>query len=75
MLQTCQVNWTITIPKNTLAIQLNETNNEKDDLQKRVNFNGKVDSQANVTKDITQGSQKYYGTEAGGFDNSDRLCF
>ncbi|KAA6389551.1 MAG: hypothetical protein EZS28_014923 [Streblomastix strix] len=42
MVQTCQVNWTITIPADALAIQLNETNEEGDDLNKRINFNGKV---------------------------------
>ncbi|KAA6353905.1 MAG: hypothetical protein EZS28_050568, partial [Streblomastix strix] len=62
-------------PKNTLAIQLNETNEESDDLNKRINFNGKVDSQANVTKDMSQGAQKYYGVEAGGFEHSERLRF
>ncbi|KAA6400449.1 MAG: hypothetical protein EZS28_004025 [Streblomastix strix] len=73
MVQTCQVNWTIAIPKDTLAIQLNESNEEEDDLNKKINFNGKVDSQTNVTVDMTQGAQKYYGKQAEGFDNSDRL--
>ncbi|KAA6403872.1 MAG: hypothetical protein EZS28_000596 [Streblomastix strix] len=75
MVQTCQVNWTITIPANTFAIQLNETNIEDDDSNKRINFNGKVDSQAPVIKNLKQSAQKYYGKQADGFDNSDRLRF
>ncbi|KAA6375012.1 MAG: hypothetical protein EZS28_029461 [Streblomastix strix] len=75
MVQTCQVNWTITIPKDTLAIQLNETNEDADDLYKRINFNCKVNSQDPVAKDMTQREQKYYGKQAEGFENSDRLRF
>ncbi|KAA6374160.1 MAG: hypothetical protein EZS28_030315 [Streblomastix strix] len=69
------VNWTITIPKDTLAIQLNETSEEADDYNKRVNFNGKVNSQAQVTKSITQVTQKYYGKDANGYENSECLRF
>ncbi|KAA6308450.1 MAG: hypothetical protein EZS28_056689, partial [Streblomastix strix] len=75
MVQTCQVNWTITIPANTLAIQLNETNLKDDDLSKRINFNGKVDSLDPVAKDMTQTNQKYYGKTAEGSDKSEILRF
>ncbi|KAA6387207.1 MAG: hypothetical protein EZS28_017268 [Streblomastix strix] len=75
VMQTCQVNWTIIILKDTLAIQLNETNEEDDNLNKRIKFNGKIGSQANVTKDMTQGAQKYYGKQAERFENSERLNF
>ncbi|KAA6365967.1 MAG: hypothetical protein EZS28_038505, partial [Streblomastix strix] len=49
MVYTCQVNWTITIPKNTLAIQLNKTFNDWNTAGKliaRTNFNGKEDALA-----------------------------
>ncbi|KAA6364235.1 MAG: hypothetical protein EZS28_040237, partial [Streblomastix strix] len=74
MVQTCQVNWTITIPAHTLAIQLNETNLKVDDLNKRVNFNGKVDPIDSVAKSMTQANQKYYGKEAEP-DKTERLRF
>ncbi|KAA6393458.1 MAG: hypothetical protein EZS28_011014 [Streblomastix strix] len=69
------MNWTITISAHTLAIQLNETNEEADEYNKRINFNGLEDSQAPVAKKMTQISQKYYGIEASGFENSERLRF
>ncbi|KAA6380981.1 MAG: hypothetical protein EZS28_023492 [Streblomastix strix] len=75
MVQTCQVNWTITIPANTLAIQLNETNEEGDDINKRINFNGKINSQDPVAKSMTQANQKYYGKTAEGDEKSERLRF
>ncbi|KAA6389025.1 MAG: hypothetical protein EZS28_015449 [Streblomastix strix] len=75
MVQTCQVNWTITIPKDTLAIQLNETNEEGDDINKRVNFNGKINSQDPVAKNMIQANQKYYGKSADGDEISERLRF
>ncbi|KAA6357475.1 MAG: hypothetical protein EZS28_046998, partial [Streblomastix strix] len=75
MVQTCQVNWTITIPANTLAIQLNETNEEADDINKRVNFNGKINPLDAVAKNMTQANQKYYGKTADGDEKSERLRF
>ncbi|KAA6363339.1 MAG: hypothetical protein EZS28_041134, partial [Streblomastix strix] len=50
MVQTYQVNWTITISADTLAIQLNETNEEEDDINKRINFNGKINHVDPVAK-------------------------
>ncbi|KAA6359624.1 MAG: hypothetical protein EZS28_044849 [Streblomastix strix] len=75
MVQTCQVNWTITIPANTLAIQLNETNEEDGEYNKRINFNGLDDSQAPVVKNMTQANQKYYGKTADGSEKSETLRF
>ncbi|KAA6387416.1 MAG: hypothetical protein EZS28_017056 [Streblomastix strix] len=75
MVQTCQVNWTITIPANTLAIQLNETNTEDGQYNRRINFNGQDDSQAAVAKDMTQAEQKYYGKTAEGEEKSEQLRF
>ncbi|KAA6375647.1 MAG: hypothetical protein EZS28_028826 [Streblomastix strix] len=75
IVQTCQVNWTITIAANTLAIQLNETNIEANEYIKRINFNGKEDSQAPVAKDMTQASQDYYGEAADGAEQSEHLRF
>ncbi|KAA6375039.1 MAG: hypothetical protein EZS28_029433, partial [Streblomastix strix] len=75
MVQTCQVNWTITIPANISAIQLNETNIEDNQFKRRINFNGSADSQAVVAKSMTQAAQKYYRKQAEGFENSDRLRF
>ncbi|KAA6380331.1 MAG: hypothetical protein EZS28_024144 [Streblomastix strix] len=75
MVQTCQVNWTITIPANTLAIQLNETNIEDGQFNRRINFNGKDDSQAAVAKDMTQANQKYNGKTAEGEEKSEQLRF
>ncbi|KAA6390929.1 MAG: hypothetical protein EZS28_013547, partial [Streblomastix strix] len=75
MVQTCQVNWTITIPANTLAIQLNETNIEDGQFNRRINFNGQDDSQAPVAKSMTQANQKYYGKTAEGEEKSEQLRF
>ncbi|KAA6359748.1 MAG: hypothetical protein EZS28_044725, partial [Streblomastix strix] len=52
MVQTCQINWTFTIPANTLAIQLNETATGWDTIAKlnaQTNFNGKKDPTADWT--------------------------
>ncbi|KAA6376173.1 MAG: hypothetical protein EZS28_028300 [Streblomastix strix] len=75
MVQTCQVNWTITIPANTLAIQLNETNLEDGEYSKRINFNGLDDSQAPVAKSMIQAEQKYFGKTAEGEEKSEQLRF
>ncbi|KAA6387678.1 MAG: hypothetical protein EZS28_016794 [Streblomastix strix] len=75
MVQTCQVNWTITIPADILAMQLNETNEEGDDINKRINFNGKVNPVDPVAKSMTQANQKYYGKAADGDEKSERLRF
>ncbi|KAA6400730.1 MAG: hypothetical protein EZS28_003744 [Streblomastix strix] len=75
MVQTCQVNWTIIIPANTLAIQLNETNIEDGEFNRRINFNGQDDSQAAVAKSMTQAEQNYYGKTADGDEESERLRF
>ncbi|KAA6400891.1 MAG: hypothetical protein EZS28_003584 [Streblomastix strix] len=75
MVQTCQVNWTITIPGNTLVIQLNETNLEDGEYNKRINFNGLEDSQALVAKSMTQAEQKYYGKTAEREEKSEQLRF
>ncbi|KAA6378923.1 MAG: hypothetical protein EZS28_025553 [Streblomastix strix] len=67
MVQTCQVNWTIKIPANTLAIQLNKvptaTINSDLTANPAVNFNGKVGSTADPTDNMTQGPQGYALTE------------
>ncbi|KAA6380913.1 MAG: hypothetical protein EZS28_023561 [Streblomastix strix] len=75
MVQTCQINWTITIPAKTFAIQLNETNLEDGEYNKRINFNGLEDSQAPVAKSMTQAEQKYYGKTAEGEEKSEQLRF
>ncbi|KAA6380677.1 MAG: hypothetical protein EZS28_023797 [Streblomastix strix] len=78
MVQTCQVNWTITIPANTLAIQLNKTFNEWNTAGKliaRTNFNGKEDPIADWTTNMSQASQGYYGKTAGGIEESEHLQF
>ncbi|KAA6355287.1 MAG: hypothetical protein EZS28_049185, partial [Streblomastix strix] len=75
MVQTCQVNWTITIPADTLAIQLNETNDEEDNINKRINFNGKINPLDAVAKNMAQANQNYYGKTADGDEKSERLRF
>ncbi|KAA6377933.1 MAG: hypothetical protein EZS28_026540 [Streblomastix strix] len=78
MVQTCQVNWTITIPANTLAIQLNKTFykwNTAGKLIARTNFNGKEDPIADWTTNMSQASQGYYGKTAGGVEESEHLQF
>ncbi|KAA6388064.1 MAG: hypothetical protein EZS28_016408 [Streblomastix strix] len=78
MVQTCQVNWTITIPKNTLAIQLNKTYNDWNTAGKliaRTNFNGKEDPLADWTTDMSQAQQGYFGKKAQGIESSEHLQF
>ncbi|KAA6388550.1 MAG: hypothetical protein EZS28_015923 [Streblomastix strix] len=78
MVQTCQVNWTITIPKNTLATQLNKTFNEQNTpgkLNARTNFNGKEDALADWTTDMSQTEQGYFGKSAQGIESSEHLQF
>ncbi|KAA6403746.1 MAG: hypothetical protein EZS28_000726 [Streblomastix strix] len=63
MVQTCQVNWAIKIPKNTLAIQLNKVPatvvNSDAAANAAVNFNGKASITTEQTDDMTQGAQRY----------------
>ncbi|KAA6382077.1 MAG: hypothetical protein EZS28_022397 [Streblomastix strix] len=78
MVQTCQVNWTITIPKNTLAIQLNKTYDDWNTAGKliaRTNFNGKEDAWADWTTDMSQVEQGYFGKTAQGIEASEHLQF
>ncbi|KAA6399280.1 MAG: hypothetical protein EZS28_005188 [Streblomastix strix] len=66
MVQTCQVNWTISIPKNTLAIQINKVSAvapTSDDTAKAiVNFNGDDDVDT-AQGDMTAATQEYSDTE------------
>ncbi|KAA6383420.1 MAG: hypothetical protein EZS28_021052 [Streblomastix strix] len=66
MVQTCQVNWTITIPKNTLAIQLNKAAGaDVDDAptaNAAINFNADADP-AVVATIMTQAEQDYHSDE------------
>ncbi|KAA6402063.1 MAG: hypothetical protein EZS28_002411 [Streblomastix strix] len=63
--QTCQVNWTITIPANTIGIQLNRVNTTKGLLTNaefagfRTNFNGTMTATTALATNITQGTQHY----------------
>ncbi|KAA6377739.1 MAG: hypothetical protein EZS28_026735 [Streblomastix strix] len=63
--QTCQVNWIITISANTIGIQLNKVNLTKDTLENiefvrsRTNFNGTEIATTVLAADIKQESQKY----------------
>ncbi|KAA6370681.1 MAG: hypothetical protein EZS28_033790, partial [Streblomastix strix] len=78
MVQTCQVNWTITIPANILAIQLNRCEIRDEDtnqLNGRVNFNAKTDPLAANTTNMRQANQKYYGKTADGSEHSEHLKF
>ncbi|KAA6367375.1 MAG: hypothetical protein EZS28_037098, partial [Streblomastix strix] len=78
MVQTCQVNWTITIPANILAIQLNRcevAGADANQLNARVNFNAKTDLIAENTTNMQQCNQKYYGKAAEGPLNSEHLKF
>ncbi|KAA6375418.1 MAG: hypothetical protein EZS28_029055 [Streblomastix strix] len=78
MVQTCQVNWTITIPANILAIQLNRCEvaaADANQLNARVKFNAKPDPIAENTTNMQQGNQKYYGKAAEGPLNSEHLKF
>ncbi|KAA6368616.1 MAG: hypothetical protein EZS28_035857, partial [Streblomastix strix] len=66
-IQTCQVNWTITIPANTLGIQLNSVNATKggntdiEFAQQFTNFNGLKTAAAPLPAErtIKQDAQKY----------------
>ncbi|KAA6369725.1 MAG: hypothetical protein EZS28_034749 [Streblomastix strix] len=78
MVQTCQVNWTITIPANTLAILLNKTYDGWDTAGKliaRTNFNGKEDPLADWTTNMSQASQGYFGKKNDGIEQSEHLQF
>ncbi|KAA6379031.1 MAG: hypothetical protein EZS28_025440 [Streblomastix strix] len=78
MVQTCQINWIITIPANTLAIQLNKTYDGWDTTGKliaRTNFNGKEDPLADWTTDMSQAEQGYFGKSAQGIESSEHLQF
>ncbi|KAA6386522.1 MAG: hypothetical protein EZS28_017952 [Streblomastix strix] len=69
--QTCQVNWTITIPANTLGIQLNSVNTTKGQLtdiefaRQLTNFNGTKTAAAPLPNErtIKQDVQKYSDAE------------
>ncbi|KAA6393456.1 MAG: hypothetical protein EZS28_011021 [Streblomastix strix] len=62
MVQTCQVNWTITIPKNTLALQLNKASDvtveDSPTANAAVNFSG-VENPATAGASMLQGTQHY----------------
>ncbi|KAA6389768.1 MAG: hypothetical protein EZS28_014701, partial [Streblomastix strix] len=78
MVQTCQVNWTITIPANTLVIQLNKTYDGWDTTAKliaRTSFNGKEDPLADWTTNMSQTAQGYFGKSAQGIESSEHLQF
>ncbi|KAA6390480.1 MAG: hypothetical protein EZS28_013994 [Streblomastix strix] len=65
MVQTCQVNWTITIPAHTLAIQLNKTYDGWDTTGKLIaptNFNANEDPLADWTTDMSQAEQALWGS-------------
>ncbi|KAA6389524.1 MAG: hypothetical protein EZS28_014946, partial [Streblomastix strix] len=77
LVQTCQVNWTITIPANILAIQLNRcevAGGDEDELNARVNFIANNDLAA-APENMTQNRQKYYGKTADGEEKSEHLKF
>ncbi|KAA6382358.1 MAG: hypothetical protein EZS28_022117, partial [Streblomastix strix] len=76
MAQTCQVNWTIAIPANILAIQLNRCFDEAGDannLNARVNFNAKANPITPNDKNMQQAKQFYYDKAAEGPENSEYL--
>ncbi|KAA6385209.1 MAG: hypothetical protein EZS28_019266 [Streblomastix strix] len=77
MVQTCQVNWTIAIPANILAIQLNRCEvlgADSNNLNARVNFNANNDL-AEDPKIMTQSLQKYFVKAADGPENCEHLKF
>ncbi|KAA6385385.1 MAG: hypothetical protein EZS28_019089 [Streblomastix strix] len=77
MVQTCQVNWTITIPANILAVQLNRCEIRgatEDQIKARVNFNAKLDSLA-IPENMTQNKQKNYGATVSCPEDSEHLKF
>ncbi|KAA6388756.1 MAG: hypothetical protein EZS28_015718 [Streblomastix strix] len=67
--QTCQANWTITIPANTIGIQLNRVNTTKgrlDDIEfarSRTNINGTETATDALAVNIKQATQKYNADE------------
>ncbi|KAA6386927.1 MAG: hypothetical protein EZS28_017548, partial [Streblomastix strix] len=69
MVQTCQVNWTIKIPANTLAIQLNKLDvgpvGDKATANEAVNFNAVEDPLATIAGNLTMtaAQQGYAPTE------------
>ncbi|KAA6361595.1 MAG: hypothetical protein EZS28_042877, partial [Streblomastix strix] len=78
MVQTCQVNWTITIPANTLAIQFNKTYGSWDTTDKliaRTNSNGLEYPLADLTTNMTQTAYAYFGKTAQEIESSERLQF
>ncbi|KAA6354619.1 MAG: hypothetical protein EZS28_049854, partial [Streblomastix strix] len=78
MIRTCQVNWTITIPAYTLAIQLNKTYDGCYTIGKliaRTKFNGKEDPLADWTTNMSQTAQGYYDKTADGNKESEHLQF
>ncbi|KAA6400850.1 MAG: hypothetical protein EZS28_003623 [Streblomastix strix] len=64
-IQACQVNWIITIPANTIGIQLNRVNTTKDLLiniefaRSRTNFIGTKTATTALAADIKQTTQKF----------------
>ncbi|KAA6380377.1 MAG: hypothetical protein EZS28_024094, partial [Streblomastix strix] len=78
MVQTCQVNWTIKIPANTLAIQLNRVAEiavtNEGTANAAVNFSADADITADADA-MTQATQKYYGKSAEGRTKSEVLRF
>ncbi|KAA6387465.1 MAG: hypothetical protein EZS28_017002, partial [Streblomastix strix] len=60
MVQSCQMNWQITIPKERLALQINLAETADPDstavANGRVNFNAKEDSQAAYTRSMEAGN-------------------
>ncbi|KAA6402968.1 MAG: hypothetical protein EZS28_001510 [Streblomastix strix] len=60
MVQTCQVNWQITIPAGRLALQINKTHDgnldDTDDANARVNFKGDEDMQFNYQTSMASGA-------------------
>ncbi|KAA6391156.1 MAG: hypothetical protein EZS28_013318 [Streblomastix strix] len=72
MVQTCQVNWQITIPAGRLALQINKTHggnlDDMDDANARVNFTGDEDMQFNYLTAMVSGAdgdtqQQFIDTE------------
>ncbi|KAA6383081.1 MAG: hypothetical protein EZS28_021393 [Streblomastix strix] len=72
MVQTCQVNWQITIPAGRLALQINKTPEENldgmEDANARVNFGGDEDIQFNYLTTMVSGAdpntqQQFIDTE------------
>ncbi|KAA6384335.1 MAG: hypothetical protein EZS28_020137 [Streblomastix strix] len=79
MVQTCQVSWTITIPAAKLAIQINKTFDGNaltiEDLNKRVNFNGKEHNDDDPDDTMAQCDQGCFGRKVNGVERSEHLHF